>query len=165
MAAEASERSVAERIVELLRAHDVGFEEIRHSPAATAAEAAAARGTELASGTKAILFKYGDRFGIFAMSADRSLRSARIRHELGVQRTRFANAAELGRLTGLEPGAVPPFGEPILPFPLFADPSVLARDVMLFTAGARTLSIRLRTADYRAVARPRVFAFTRAASS
>jgi prolyl-tRNA editing enzyme YbaK/EbsC (Cys-tRNA(Pro) deacylase) len=93
------------------------------------------------------------------MSAERSIRSARIRHELGVQRTRFASREELREMTGLAPGSVPPFGEPVLPFPLFADPSVLARESMIFTAGSRTRSIRIATRDYEVAAKPRIFPF------
>ena len=153
--------SVLDRILQLLSARGCPFELLEHAEAATAREAAAARGTDLALGTKAILFKYGSDFGIFAMSAERAIRSAGIRHELGVQRTRFATTEELRELTGLAPGSVPPFGEPVLPFPLYADPTVLARDSMLFTAGSRTRSIRIATSDYEAVARPRIFPFVR----
>ncbi len=154
-----TEASVFDRIVELLHARGCPFELLEHAEAATAREAAAARGTDLALGTKAILFKYGTDFGIFAMSAERAIRSARIRRELGVQRTRFASREELLELTGLAPGSVPPFGEPVLPFPLFADPSVLARESMLFTAGSRTRSIRIATRQYEAAAKPRIFQF------
>ncbi|MDH3524510.1 MAG: hypothetical protein OES32_13070 [Acidobacteriota bacterium] len=157
----ASDLAVFERIVELLRARGCPFELLEHPAAATAREAAAARGTELALGTKAILFKYGKELGVFAMSADRAVHSARIRRALGVQRTRFATAAELRELTGLAPGEVPPFGEPVLPFPLYADPSVLERPTMLFTAGSRTRSIRMAPRDYEAAAKPRVFRFVR----
>ncbi len=78
-----------------------------------------------------------------------------------VRRTRFAYRDELLAMTGLLPGAVPPFGEPILPFPLFADPSIDRHQTMAFTAGSRTTSIRMATSDYRRIARPRMLAFAR----
>ena len=37
---------------------------------------------------------------------------------------RFADAAELLELTGLVPGSVPPFGPPVLPLELWADPAL-----------------------------------------
>jgi Ala-tRNA(Pro) deacylase len=160
-----ADRPVFERIVVLLEAHGCPFELIEHAAAATAEEAAAARGTGLDQGTKAIVFKYGTEFGVFAMSAERAVHSAKIRRSLGVQRTRFATRRELREMTGLPPGAVPPFGDPVLPFPLFADPSVLDREEMCFTAGRRTASIRLSTSDYRRVARPQVFSFVRDGSA
>jgi len=156
-----SSEPVLHRIVALLEEAGCSYESLEHSPVSSAREAAAARDTELEEGVKAIFLKYDDRFGIFALSAARELRSARIRRGLRVRRTRFATPAELAAMTGLIPGAVPPFGEPVLPFPLFADPSVFERRTMVFTAGSRTRSIRMATADYRRVARPRVVAFVR----
>lgn len=152
---------VYQRIVELLEGAGCAFEIIEHAAVSTAAEAAAARGTPLALGTKAILLKYDASFAIFALGAARALRSAKIRKTLGARRTRFATREELHAMTGLLPGSVPPFGPPVLPFPLFADPSALAGEELIFTAGTRTASIRLATADYRRVADPEVFDFTR----
>jgi len=145
----------------LLGEHGCDFTELEHPEVRTAEEAAAARGTPLAMGAKSILFKADGTFRIFTLSAARGLRSRLVRKELGVRRTRFATAEELHRLTGLAPGAVPPFGEPILPFELVADPSLLANERIAFTPGVRDRSILLATADWLAVARPRVFAFSR----
>lgn len=135
--------------------------EIEHPEVRTAEEAARVRGTPLEMGAKSILFKADGIFRIFTLSAARELRSRLIRKELGVRRTRFATAEELFQLTGLAPGAVPPFGEPILPFELVADPSLLAHERIAFTPGVRDRSMIMATADWLAVARPRVLAFSR----
>ncbi|MEM7052512.1 MAG: YbaK/EbsC family protein [Acidobacteriota bacterium] len=152
---------LCDRIIEALEAAGVSFTLQRHAAVSSAAEAATTRGTALAEGTKAILFKVDHDFAIFAMNAERALHSAKIRRHLGVKRTRFASGEELFSMTGLRPGAVPPFGPPILPYPLYADPSVLERRELIFTAASREVSIRLTTADYRRVAQPEVFPFTR----
>ncbi len=156
-----SDAPVLHRIVKLLDDADCPYEIIEHGSVSTAREAAAARATGLEEGAKAILLKYDDRFGIFVLSAARQIRSARIRRGLRVRRTRFASRDELQAMTGLPPGAVPPFGEPVLPFPLFVDPSVDRNETLVFTAGCRTTSIRMTTSDYRQIARPRVLAFAR----
>lgn len=152
---------VLHRILALLEEAGCAYESFEHDAVSSAPEAAAARGTELDEGVKAIFLKYDDLFGIFALNAARQLRSARIRRSLRVRRTRFATRAELAAMIGLAPGAVPPFGEPVLPYPLFADPSVFERRTLIFTAGSRTRSIRMATADYRRIARPRVVPFVR----
>ena len=77
------------------------------------------------------------------------------------RKSRFATAEELRRLTGLVPGAVPPFGRPVLPFELCADPSLLENEVIAFNAGSLTDSIFLRVEDYLKVARPQVVSFAR----
>ena len=63
-------------------------------------------------------------------------------------------------MTGLVPGSVPPFGSPILPFELFVDEAIQANERIAFNGGSLTDSIILATADYLAVAKPVVFAFS-----
>ena len=152
---------VLRRLVTLLDDAGCPYEVIEHGSVSTAREAAEARATDLDEGVKAILLKYDDRFGIFALNAARQVRSAKIRRGLRVKRTRFASRDELLEMTGLLPGAVPPFGEPVLPFPLFADPTVARHETLVFTAGSRTTSIRMATADYQRIARPRLLDFVR----
>ena len=62
-------------------------------------------------------------------------------------------------LTGLPPGSVPPFGEPILPFRLCVDPSLLDNDEIAFNAGSLTDSMFVKVAEYREVVRTEVFRF------
>ncbi|MEM7482525.1 MAG: YbaK/EbsC family protein [Acidobacteriota bacterium] len=152
---------VLERILSLLEARSVDYERIDHPPASSAVEAAELRGTPIDLGVKAIFFKIDSVFAIFALSAERSLQSSKIARALKVRRLRFAHGDELREMTGLLPGAVPPFGEPVLPFPLYLDPSVLERESLVFTAGSRDTSLCLATVDYRKVARPEVFPFAR----
>jgi Ala-tRNA(Pro) deacylase len=57
------------------------------------------------------------------------------------------------------PGSVPPFGRPLLPFPLYADPSVFANERIAFNAGSLTDSIVMPVGDYRRLAAPEVFEF------
>lgn len=152
-------------VLAAIRAHlskcGVPFEEVEHASVRTAAEAAAVRGWPLERGAKALVFKVDGRFGVFVMSGDRSLASRLVRRHLGASRTRFATREELARLTGVEPGAVPPFGRPIFDLPLYADPSVLEQEEIGFTAGVRTRSILIASADWRRAAEPELFRFTR----
>jgi prolyl-tRNA editing enzyme YbaK/EbsC (Cys-tRNA(Pro) deacylase) len=83
-----------------------------------------------------------------------------VKRELGVKKTRFATADELLALTGLVPGSVPPFGPPVLPFELFVDEALSNNDRIAFNAGSLTTSMVVPMADYLAVAKGRVFAFS-----
>src|ERR1017187_10357002 len=108
-------------------------------------------------GGKALLIKVDDTFRLFVLSADRKLDSAAIRQYFGAKKTRFATPEELMELTGLLPGSVPPFGEPILPFPLYVDPSVFGNEKIAFNAGSLTNSIIMPAADYRRITGAEVF--------
>jgi Ala-tRNA(Pro) deacylase len=150
-----------EAIQELLSRQGVRFREVQHSPTRTSEESARARGEPVAIGGKALLMKVGGQHALFVISAARKVDSAALRRQLGVSRLRFASAEELHRLTGLVPGAVPPFGEPVLPFPLYADESVFENDRIAFNAGALTHSIIMLVADWERVARPQRLRFSK----
>lgn len=154
--------SVLTRIRELLLRQGVGFTEKEHPPTYTSEESAAARGEALGVGAKALLLKTDEMFRLFVLPADSKLDSAAIKRELRVKKVRFASADELHELTGLAPGSVPPFGQPVLPFELYADESLGATHGRIaFNAGSLTHSIILSAADWEAAARPKRFSFAK----
>ena len=147
-------------ILKLLDDQGVSYRRISHEPTRTSEDSARARGEALETGGKALLLKHGDDFSIFVLSAALKLDSQAVKKRLGVKSLRFASAGELMELTGLVPGSVPPFGEPILPFPLYIDESIEANERIAFNAGSRTDSLVLGTADYLRVAGGEVFRFS-----
>ena len=151
-----------EAICDWLRREAVAFREVHHAPTRTSEESALARGEELRIGGKALLIKVDAEFRLFVLSADRKLDSAAIRTHFQAKKTRFASPEELLQLTGLVPGSVPPFGAPILPFPLYTDPSVFENQRIAFNAGSLTDSIVMGIDDYRRLANPEVFSFAAA---
>lgn len=142
-----------------LTAEGVQFREVHHEPTRTSEDSARARGEELRVGGKALLIKVDSVFRLFILSASRKLDSAAIKQHFGAKKTRFATSGELAELTGLVPGAVPPFGQPVLPFPLFVDPSVFENERVAFNAGSLTDSIVMPIEDYRRLASAEVFRF------
>jgi Ala-tRNA(Pro) deacylase len=150
---------VLDRIHTLLRAAEVEFREIEHEPTHTSAESARARGEELRIGGKALLLKVEDTFHLFVLSAALKLDSAAVKRYFSVKRQRFATSEELSAL-GLVPGAVPPFGKPVLPFDLYVDRSIVANPRIAFNAGSLTTSIIMSVPDYLRIAQPTVFDFS-----
>ncbi len=105
------------------------------------------------------MIKVGNTFRLFVLSAALRLNSQAIRNHFRARKLRFASAAELRDLTGLVPGSIPPFGEPILPFDLYVDSSITENKRIAFNAGSLTDSLFLDVEDYLRVARPAVFRF------
>ncbi|MGD9721358.1 MAG: YbaK/EbsC family protein [Pirellulales bacterium] len=147
-----SDPRVLDAIRVWLRASGVPFVEKHHPPTTTSEASAEARGEPLRVGAKALVVKADDRFRLCVLPADRKLDSQALKRHLGVKKLRFADAAELLALTGLVPGSVPPFGEPILRLELVADPAVCDNEKVAFNAGSLTDSIIMSAADYRRVA-------------
>ena len=153
---------VLNSIRKLLSEAGIAFREAHHEPTRTSEESAAARGEPLSVGAKALLLRTDDVFRLFVLPADRKLDSNAVRRHLGVHKTRFASVEELDELVGLVPGAVPPFGEPILPFELYADDAVgMEHGKVAFNAGSLTDSIIMSAADWEVLARPTRFHFAK----
>jgi prolyl-tRNA editing enzyme YbaK/EbsC (Cys-tRNA(Pro) deacylase) len=150
---------VLQQIREWLSREGVRFREVHHEPTRTSEDSALARGEELRVGGKALLLKVDGALRLFIISADRKLDSAAIKQHFGAKKTRFASPEELMESTGLVPGSVPPFGEPILPFPLYCDPSVFENERIAFNAGSLTDSVIMPIEDYARLARPEIFRF------
>ena len=159
--------TILNTIRELLQKQQCGFRELHHEPTLTSEDAARVRNEPLRNGGKALLMKIDASFALFVLPANRRANSKAIRRELGVRKTRFATAEELAELTsgparpGLVPGSVPPFGEPILPFPLYVDSAIRDNQRIAFNAGSLTDSIIMDLPDYLALASPqKIFEFS-----
>lgn len=147
-------------ICKFLDEHSVRYRVVHHAPTFTSEESARARGEELRIGAKALLIKTDETFRLFVLSAAKKVDSRAIKTALNARKIRFASKGELLELTGLEPGSVPPFGFPLLPFELYADPSVFENEKVAFNAGSLTDSIVMSAEDYRRVAQPILLSFS-----
>lgn len=153
---------ILEKIRNHLKAAGISVRELEHEATRTSEASAAARGEPLSVGAKALLLRTDDVFRLFVLPADRKLDSTAIRRFLGVRRMRFATVDELHDLVGLVPGAVPPFGEPVLPFKLYADVTLgVETDKVAFNAGSLTHSIIMSASDWECIARPVRFRFAK----
>ena len=151
--------SVFQRIRELLDSRGIDYRVVEHGPTRTSEESAQARGEPLRVGGKALVLSVDGELRLLVLSAATKLDSRAVKQHFGAKKTRFATRDELLERTGLEPGAVPPFGEPVLPLPLYADEALCANERIAFNAGSLTASIVMPMSDYLAVAAPVVFPF------
>jgi len=97
---------------------------------------------------------------LFVMPADRRLDSAAVRRTLGARHLRFATPEEVAQLTGLPPGAIPPFGA-LFGLPTYCDRAIADETTINFNAGDRAISVAMAATDYLAVERPTLGRFAR----
>ncbi len=149
----------------LLKQENIPFKTLHHPPTYTSEQSAEYRGEALSTGAKAIVYKIEKTFYLFVMPANRKLDTKKIKayfkfNGKRAKKTRFATAEELLDLTGLVSGSVPPFGQPILPFELFVDDSIMENEKVAFNAGSLTDSVIMQRAAYLSVANATLFDFT-----
>ncbi|MCD6441852.1 MAG: hypothetical protein J7L86_08765 [Candidatus Marinimicrobia bacterium] len=150
-----------QKIKDLLNSNSINFREVHHEPAKTSQESARARGEDISIGGKALVLKIEDSFKIFVLSAAKKLDSAAIKKRFNIKRLRFANRDELLELTGLEPGSIPPFGQPLFDLELFVDNSIVQNKKIAFNAGTHTDSIIMSVKDYLELTKPTIFNFSK----
>ncbi len=156
-----SDDTVHARLIRHLTGAGIPFRQVHHPATFTSEDSARERGEPLECGAKALVVKADDHFHLLVIPAPRKLSSKLARQALGAKQLRFASADELLALTGLVPGAVPPFGEPILPLPLTADREVgTLHPRVAFNAGSREDSVIMAAADWRTLAQPTFAALT-----
>ncbi len=145
--------SVFTRICQLLDGKTLPYIVLRHIPVFTSEEAAAVRGTPLASGAKALICKVDDRFVLIVLPADRKLASKLARKSLGGKSIRFATKEEVLERTGLAPGSIPPFGS-LFQLPTWCDHALAQQQQINFNAGDHEISVSLTFETYRDAERP-----------
>ena len=141
-----SQTAVSERLEQWLREAGVAFEILEHAPVHTSEEAARVRGTRLQQGAKALVVRAEDRFVHCVLPAHLRADNAALRAIVGTRKLRFATREELQRLTGCEPGAVPPFGN-LFGLPVLVDEGLCRSERVAFNAGSHARSITMRSAD------------------
>ena len=157
--------SIFNSILNLLNENQIQFNTLNHPPTFTSEQSAKYRGEPLSVGAKAIVYKIEKDFYLFVMPADRKMDTKKVKayfknKGLRAKKTRFAIADELMESTGLVPGSVPPFGNPILPFELFVDEAIKLNEKVAFNAGSLIDSVIMKRVDYLAIANAVLFDFT-----
>ena len=147
--------TVFDRVSQLLQQHGIVHDVLRHAPVYTSEEAAAVRGTPLASGAKALICKLDDRFVMIVLPADRKLASKEVRKAASAKSLRFASREEVKQLTSLTPGSIPPFGS-LFNLPTWCDERLAEQPKINFNAGDHSISISMTYADYLQVEQPKL---------
>ena len=126
---------------------------LEHEPTPTSEDSARARKEPIEIGGKAPVLKTDNEFRLVVLSGSHKLDSASTKKIFKSKKIRFATQEELLDITGLKPGSVPPFGEPILPIPLYVDQHILQNNRIAFNAGSVCHSIILNIEDYEHAAK------------
>ena len=156
---ETMKENIFEKITELLAKHIIQYQVKEHLPTRTSEESAWHRGEPLKIGAKAMVMKTDTQFILAVLPADRKIDSARLKQALNTRNLRFATTEELLELTGLVPGAIPPFGS-LFNLPMIVDKALLEEEYMAFNAGSLEKSIKMKVKDYVDVVTPRIEEFS-----
>ncbi|HUZ65246.1 MAG TPA: YbaK/EbsC family protein [Acetobacteraceae bacterium] len=149
-----------DNLIALLDRNGAAYRLIDHPPEGQTDLVSALRGHHVAAAAKCIVLivklgKKVTRFVLAVVPGDTRVNTGKIRSLLGATYVGFAAADVAERLAGSVAGTVLPFTfHPDLT--LIADPSLRDHAEIFFNAAHLDRSIALRTADYLALAKPRL---------
>lgn len=147
--------TVLEQIVSLLNENHMDFIITEHKAVRTSEEAANVRGVDVKTGAKAMVVKSKDQFLLLVLPADKRINWKKIKAILEVKEIRFASEEEAEKVTHVEMGAVPPFGN-ILKLPTYFDESIQNIETVNFNPGSRTHSISMKSYDLISLVKPQI---------
>ena len=123
-----------------VQAAGLKYRVIRYGAVRSAAEAAAARGVEVADVVKTLVVRRADNDYVFVLApGDRVISWPKLRTLLGVSRLSLPDAEAAKAATGYERGTITPFGSATA-WPVIADERIRGREITL-GAGAHGVAV------------------------
>lgn len=151
--------SIFEKITSLLVKHGAKFEIFEHEPILTIEDMIKIQKDDPKNHVKSLIFMADKRPMLLVVRGDRRVNSNVFKKLLKLSDFRLATEDEVKRTTGLEVGAIPPFGN-IFDIKIYLDDAILERDSLIFCAGDPAVSIRMKTKDYKNIVNPTIASFT-----
>jgi len=148
------------KLREFLDAHGVRYVSLRHSPAFTAQEIAAAAhipGQELA---KTVVVEIDGRTALVVLPATQRVDLGELRDVTGARAIALVDEATFrDRFPDCEAGAMPPFGN-LYGMEVVVSDTLAEDDEIAFNAGSHAELVRMKYDDFARLVRPRVARFT-----
>ncbi len=142
--------SVYEKIIQLLENNKIQYQALEHEPTPTCEDSARVRGTSMDQGAKALIC-FGDKKPILIiLPCSHKLNVKVFKSLFGVKDLRFATPQEVENLTGLQIGAIPPFGH-LFDIPTYVEQNLGINKVIAFNAGDSRRSVIMSYLDYMAI--------------
>ena len=147
-------------VLDYLDKFSARYEVMDHRPTFTAQQMAAEEHIPGIHVAKPVMVKSGGQYYMCVLPACYKIDLEQLRQQLGVDQIELAEEDELAKLfPDCSLGAEPPVGI-FYGFLTLLDKKLDEQDYIVFQAGTHERSIKMEMAEYKRVARPRVFSFS-----
>ena len=157
---------ISDQIKNLLEDNNCEFEMFKHEPVRTSEDAAKTRlGITLHQGAKALIceakFSNGEKKPIMiVLPADMKANFKSVRKLIGAKDLYLIPPQDVLKLTGIEVGGVPPFGN-LLGLEVYVDKGLFENEKIAFNAGDRTISVIMKSEDFERLVKPTIGEFAK----
>ncbi|MFC1727352.1 aminoacyl-tRNA deacylase [Patescibacteria group bacterium] len=149
-----------QKLIKLLKNEKINYQQFEHKPVFTSQEAAKVRKTKIEQGAKALVMLADKKPILLVLSAAKNVDSHQFKKLFKIKDLRMATENEVKKFTGVEIGAVPPFGN-LMDLEVYADQSLGKNKKIVFSAGLHTKSIRMLFKDWSDITGPRFATFSK----
>ena len=148
-----------ERLEKYLSDHDVPFKVLRHPPAYTMQEVAAALHVSGHQVAKVVMVTADKEFAMFVLPAPYRLNLEKARDALGAKKVKLAKEDEFAHLfPDCTTGAMPPFGN-LYGLPVFVDQALEKQSSIVFRIGTHGQTMKIAYEPFGILVRPTVGEF------
>ncbi len=149
---------VLEKIKKFLDENGVSYQLFEHEPVFTSEQAAKIRNTKMCQGAKAIIFSADSKPLLIVVPGDKRVNTKTFKKLYNIKDLRILSPEQVKEITGLEIGAIPPFGS-AMNLTTYVDNSVFKNEEIVFNAGAHTKSILMKSKDFEILEKPIIESF------
>ncbi len=147
-------------VIEFLDETKAKYEVTQHRPTFTAQQMAAEEHVPGMQVAKPVLIRVVEEHYLCVLPACCKVDIDALKDQLGVDDVELADESEMARLfPDVALGAEPPFGE-MYGMLTFMDRSLESCEHIVFQAGSHDTAIRMKVAEYKRLANPRIFSFS-----
>ncbi len=154
------EKVLSEKIIDLLRETGVAYNLVEHPAVFNSVKAAKMVGASLSQGTKALILLGDGKPLMVVVSGEDKVDFQKIKKLIKVKNLALAIPEEVQKISGVEIGAVPPFGN-LFNIPLYVDTKLGNEKEIFFSAGSHSVSIRMKYVDFQMVSNPIIGSFAK----
>lgn len=145
--------SVHDKILAKLQAAGVNYQYHVHPPVYTSEEAAKIRGTKLNQAAKALVVQIDKEYAVFVVPGDQRADLDALAKKTKAKKVRMASKESVLSKTGIEVGAIPPFGS-TMEIKTYLDSRLTKVKEISFNIGLHDRSATIATEDYLRVEQP-----------
>ena len=147
-------------VIEFLDETQTKYEVTQHRPTFTAQQMAAEEHVPGMQVAKPVLIRVEEEHYLCVLPACCKVDLDALKGQLGVDDVELADESEMAKLfPDVALGAEPPFGE-MYGLLTFMDRSLESCEHIVFQAGSHDTAVRMKVADYKRLANPRIFSFS-----
>ncbi len=144
---------LTDKLITYLKEKSIDYKLIDHQPTHTSEESAKVRGTKLEQGAKALVMYADNSPVLIVLSAADKLNNSKFKSSFKIKDLRMATPEEVLNISGVNIGAVPPFGN-LFNTPIYVEEKLLKLADIAFNAGSLTKSIIMKTSDFVKLVNP-----------